>query len=132
MAFTGTGRDITVKRSAVTGLYDQFEWDDSGNPGFSDNMSHLVLSLLLEYRGQYWADPTGRRGSLLHTVKNDTSTTQQRILSFAREALQPAVNDGRLYSIDVKAERLGQGKYQVSVYWVTPKGARGVTILPLG
>ncbi len=100
---------------------------------FNDTGENLVLSLLLEFRGQYWADETnGRRGSTLHLIKQDVSTTSSAISQAVDLALQPAVADGRLVSFTRTVTRQGPGRYKLTVFWVMPNGAKGSTPLPIG
>lgn len=124
----GTGSDITPTRNATTGLWD-LQWDATGNPVFGDDGSNLVLSLLLEYRGLWWADPTGRRGSTLYLIKQDTSGTQSNILQAVDLALEPALTDGRLLRVTRTCVRTQPGTYKLDIRWVMPNGVKG--ILPL-
>lgn len=124
MALKGTGVDITLKKSNRTGRWD-LTWGTDGNPEFSDDRSHLVLSLLLEFRGLWWADPDGRRGSTLYLIKQDVSGTLSQISQAVDLALQPAVDDGRLSSFSRRVKKLGPGKYDLQVLWTTPNGVKG-------
>jgi phage gp46-like protein len=127
---SGTGVDISITRSGTTGRWDIL-WDATGNPQFADDRSHLVLSLLLEYRGLWWADPTGRRGSTLYLVKQDVAGTTSQILQAVDLALAPALDDKRLSSVTRTCQRLSPGKYKLVINWVTPSGVKGTIPLSL-
>jgi phage gp46-like protein len=128
----GTGAQAALFRNPNTGLYD-IAWDDSGNPIFDDTGEDLVLSLLLEYRGKYWADTTsGRRGSTLYLITQDTSATASQMMQAVDLALQLAVDDGRLVSFTRTAQRQGPGRYKLTVNWVLPNGVKGSTPIALG
>jgi phage gp46-like protein len=120
----GTGADIMIERNPTTGRWD-FKWDSTGNPEFTDNGAHMVLSLLLEFRGLWWADETGRRGGTLYLIKQDTSGTLTQILAAVDQSLQPAVADGRLASFTRTARRISPGRYELNLTWIMPNGARG-------
>ncbi len=123
---------LALTQNQNNGLYDM-SFDSTGNPLFSDKGEDMVLSLLLEWRGKYWADATnGRRGSTLHLIKQDVSATASTIMQSVDLALQLAVSDGRLKSFTRLAERKGPGRYKLTVNWVLPNGAKGSTPLPLG
>jgi phage gp46-like protein len=131
MPLTSKGVDIALKRVPTTGKFD-IDWDLTQNPSFTDDRSHLVLSLLLEYQGKYWADNSGRRGSLLYLVKQDVSATKSLLDQYVQDALSPAVDDGRLKSFTKSVKRDAPGRYTITLYWVTPDGVKGDTILSLG
>ncbi len=96
------------------------QWDVTGNPVFDDSQTETVLSLLLELPGWY-ADTLKKRQSKLSTVKTKDSSTKGRLEEYARDALQPAIDDGRLQSVSPVATPSGSG-YQLAVSWVTAAG----------
>lgn len=108
------GRDITLERNPATGLHG-FAWDSSGNPEFSDDMSHAVSSLIVEWRGKWWADDTGRRGSNLYllTEIRKASTDEARV--YVEEALDPLVKDGSISDLVVKASRPSPTRIDLSI-----------------
>lgn len=91
-----------------------------------------MLSLLLERQGEYWVDQTGKRGSLLHTLRDDLSTTRSRIVAYVNDALAPAIVDGRISKVIVSAKRLGSGRYAFDVHWRARSGRTGTVRLPIG
>lgn len=127
---SNTGADISIVRNTVTGKWD-FIWDATQNPQFTDDGSHLVYSLLLEYRGMWWADQTGRRGSTLYLIKQDTTGTLSQILQAVDLALAPAIEDGRLLKVTRKCVRKGPGRYDLTINWNTPRGVKGTIPLSL-
>jgi phage gp46-like protein len=124
------GRDIALKRNPVTGRYD-FRFDDTSNPAFTDSDEHLVLSLLMEYQAKYWADTTGKRGSRLHTVKNARSDTERELEAIVHEALDPAVADGRLRSVEsVTATTRASGRYDIEILYRNREGRESNLRIP--
>ncbi len=116
------GRDIDMVANPLTGRFD-FVFDETNNPAFTDSDLHLVLSLLLEYRGKYWNDATGKRGSRLTLIKNDRSGTKADLEAAVREALAPAIADGRLRGLDtVTAVRNGPGRYDMLIFYRNAAG----------
>jgi phage gp46-like protein len=130
MPLSDEGRDVTLVRNPETGRFD-LDWDGP-NPEFDDSEAHTVLSLVLEFQAQWWADQTGKRGSRLHLLRNDTRTTQSEIVARVQEALAPAVADGRLVDVTVTAERAAAGRYAFQIFWKTRSGrAASIRVPPL-
>jgi len=126
------GRDIALAANPATGRFD-FRFDDeTNNPAFVDTEEHTVLSLELERQGEYWADPTGLRGSLLHTVTTDRAGTRAELVSVTQAPLGPAVADGRLSNVTTDAERRGPGHYQFWIRWRNRQGHEAAVRLPIG
>jgi phage gp46-like protein len=125
------GRDVALGRNPSTGLFD-FVFDETGNPAFTDSEEHTVLSLELERQGEYWADPTGKRGSLLHTVRHDRASTRSQLVALTAAPLEPAIADGRLRNVTTSAEKKGTGKYVFVVRWRNRKGEESATKLSIG
>lgn len=126
-----TGDDLQLKLNPTSGLWD-FWWDDYGNPAFSDNESHTVLSLLLEYRGLWWADVTGQRGSNIYTIKNDKKSTSSDIKGAADEALALAVQTGTIQSFTTTVTREAPGRFTLAVSWTLPGGSPQDLLLAFG
>ena len=130
MPLTDDGGDVTLVRNPTTGRFD-LDWDGP-NPEFDDTEAHTVLSLVLECQAQWWADATGKRGSRLHLLRNDTRTTGSEIVARVEEALAPAVADGRLAELAVTAERAAAGRYAFHIRWKTRTGrVASVRVPPL-
>ena len=125
------GRDIALEANPATGIFD-FSFDETGNPGFTDSEEHTVLSLELERQGEYWADPTGKRGSLLHTVRTDRTGTRSQLVAITAAPLDPAIADGRLRNVTTDAEKKGTGKYVFLVRWRNREGRQAAARLPIG
>ena len=124
------GADISLIRIAQTGKFD-IQWDATGNPVFVDDQSHAVLSLLYEHKGEYWADITRARGSLLWTVKDIKKTTPSKVKAFAEDALQPLVDAGKIIAPQVSAGRdgLNINRINLSISYSLPGGGT-VTLRP--
>jgi phage gp46-like protein len=130
MPLSSEGDDVTLVANPETGRFD-LSWDGS-NPEFDDTEAHTVLSLVLEWQARWWADTTGKRGSRLNTLRNDTRTTQSELIARVYEALAPAVSDGRLQQLVVTAERQAPGRYAFHIRWRTRSGRpASVTVPPL-
>ena len=119
MPLLDQGRDVALVR-APSGLFD-LDWEGP-NPKFDDTEAHTVLSLVLEWQGKWWADATGKRGSRLNRLRNDTRTTASELVARCEEALAPAVADGRLVDVVVTAERSAPGRYAFHIRWKTRSG----------
>jgi phage gp46-like protein len=101
----------------------------NGNPVFDDSMSEVVLSLLVELPG-WFADHQKKRQSKLSTVKTVDSSTQGKIEQYARDALQPAIDDRRLRSVAPAAMPNGLG-FILTVAYVTGTGKASSVSVPL-
>lgn len=100
-----------------------------GNPVFDDSQDETVLSLLVESPG-WFGDRAKKRRSLLPSVKTRDSSTPSKIEQYARDTLQPAIDDGRLRSVTPTATALPSG-YQLTVQYVTGDGKTGAVTVPL-
>lgn len=130
MPLSNEGSDVALVANPDTGLFD-LDWDGA-NPEFDDTAAHTVLSLVLEWQGRWWVDTSGKRGSRLNTLRNDTRTTQSELIARVNEALAPAVADGRLRQVVVTAERVEPGRYEFHIRWRTRAGRpASVTVPPL-
>lgn len=115
------GQDLALQ-SLPDGRVDLI-WGPDGNPLFDDTQEFRVTGLLFSRLGEWWADPTGLRGSRLHQVKRDQrSLTVSQLEAYAQEALRPAqVPTAFITSVSVRATRLGAGRYLLVVSWVAAK-----------
>jgi phage gp46-like protein len=136
MPFTKEGSDIEMVRNSITGRLD-FDWEDeTGNPNYGDTNTHRVFSLLLEHRPSdegpgYWADETGKRGSLLYTVKNVKRSTPSQIEAYVQDALSKAVAEGWISDTTAKAYLSKVTGAQVQVTWKNP-GTRTTASVAIG
>jgi len=128
MPLSDDGGDVALVRNPANGRFD-LDWDGP-NPTFDDTETHTVLSLVLEWQGRWWADQTGKRGSRLNTLRNDTRTTQSELIARLEEALAPAVADGRLCDLTVTAERVQPGRYAFEIRWRTRDGRSASVRIP--
>lgn len=102
-------------------------WGANGDLVFDDTENETVLSLLLERPG-WAADSEGRRVSRLSLVKIGGAATASQLENYAREALQVAVDSGRILGGDdlrVEVRQLAQGSYSIVVDYVTASGRSG-------
>ena len=126
MPFTSKGSDIIMKRNDAVGRLD-FDWDATGNPRYGDDNVHRVLSLLLEHRPSpgspgWWADETGKRGSLLYTVRNVRRSTPSDVEAMVKDALQKAVDEGWISDVSAKAFLRPAERARLEVRWTNPSG----------
>ncbi len=138
MPFTNPGSDIAMRRNPATGKLD-FDWDETGNPRYSDDNVHRVLSLLVEHRpargpdggpGWIW-DTTGKRGSLLYTVKNVRRSTPSQLEAYALDALQKAVDEGWIAAPTAKAYLAPVTAARLEVTWQNPGGRPAAIRIPI-
>lgn len=134
MPLTSTGTDVTLTYDASSGKYD-ITYDTSGtnvgNLAFDTTESHAVLSLILERKGEWFADTSGRRGSLVHTVTVDVRIAASKLQAYIEDALQPLVEARRIKAVAVTATRTTPGRYDVRVKYQTPDGAQQTVRTPL-
>lgn len=122
-ALAPNGRDLSLQ-SLPNGQIDM-AWDDDGNPVFDDSEVYRVTTLLTSRLGEWFADPSGKRGSRLHAVKRDRrSLTTSELESYALQALVPAIEERRIVDVTAKATRLGAGKFYLKVSWRSRNGRR--------
>lgn len=122
MPLTLPGSDVALVRNPSTGRFDlQFE-TTTQNPQFSDDQSHAVLSLIYERQGEWWADASGKRGSLLWTVKEDRKASASKIKGYVEAALQPLVDQGRIRNLAVTATRVKPGRIDLGITYLSPSG----------
>lgn len=121
MPFTRTGSDIALTRNPATGKYD-FTWGSDGNPDFDDTEHHRVLTLLVSRRGQWVADTAGTRGSRIHEVREIRRTAPSLLESYADEALEKAVAEGKIQNVVAKATRSSPSRVDLDVQYERPGG----------
>lgn len=142
MALTSTGPDIALKRNPQTGRFN-FDMSTSGtnkgNPLLSSDRTHSVMTTLFSWKrgrragdpvesGGYYPDQSGRRGTLLWTVIQDTSATRSQLLAAADDARQQLLDERLITSLTAEAERqpVSNGLRRWSTYltWTLPQGER--------
>ena len=136
MPFTSPGQDVAMRRNPSTGKLD-FDWDATGNPRYSDDNVHRVLSLLVEHAPSpgepgWWADETGKRGSLLYTVKNVRRSTPSDVEAMCVDALQKAVDEGWVSDVSARATLRPVDRARVEVSWKNPGGIPATARVALG
>lgn len=104
------------------------EFDATGNPAFNDDQAETVFSLLME--SPWFGDRKNKRRSLLPTVKSKDSSTQGKIGQYAKDALQPAIDDGRILSLTTDVQPSGIG-FLLRVTYVTSDGRPNAVDVPL-
>jgi len=115
------GQDLALQ--SIDGGQVDCVWADD-DLHFDDTQEHRVTTLLLSRLGEWWADPTGRRGSRLHEVRRDTKDAAKRLQVYAEEALDKAKNEGFIRDVKVWATRQLGGAYTLTVQWKTRSGVK--------
>lgn len=84
---------LDYRVAALSGDYD-------GQP--CTDLSNAVYLRITTPLGSYWADPTF--GSKMYTLQREKSVSRVRLLAeqYARDALQPLLDDGRADRIDIE------------------------------
>ena len=126
MPLTGTGAGLALADNGKGKL--TFAWGADGNPKFDDSQVETVMSLLLE--SPWFGDRAKKRRTLIPTVKTKDASTPGRLAQYARDALQPAIDDGRIKSMAPTVEPSGIG-YSLRVSYVTGTGKQASVNLPL-
>lgn len=114
------GRDIALQ--AINEGKVDVVWDATGDLVFDDTQEHRVTTLLVSRLGEWWADPTGRRGSRLHEVRRDVKDAAKRLQSYAEEAVEKAKSEGFIKDVKAWATRQLGGAYTLTVEWKTAGG----------
>lgn len=75
----------------------------------ADGLANAVYLRLMTARGSYWPDPDF--GSRLHEIQREKDLPRVAVLAvqYAEQALRPIIDDGRAASIEVTADRPGNG-----------------------
>ena len=122
------GRDIRLLRNPVTGAFDQFDWDATGNPIFDDSDEHIVLSGI--YETAYWANP--QRASKIPDIKLDRTGTDNDLQAASENALKYSLDVGQIKSAEVTATKKGPGRYSLVINYRNRDGHRKNTRVPIG
>lgn len=102
-----------------------------GNPARDDRQTQLIMSLLMEQ--PWWGDEKQSRRSRLRTVRTDDASTKSRLESYSVTALQPAIDDGRLRSVEPIATRDNStGAWSLKIKYISAAGKPELIDVPLG
>ena len=118
---TRDGQDLALQ--SISGGKVDVVWQDD-DLHFDDTQEHRVTTLLVSRLGEWWADPTGRRGSRIHEVRRDTKDATRRLQSYAEDALEKAKEEGFIRDVKVWATRQLGGAYILTVQWKTRSGVK--------
>ena len=138
MALTSIGPDVALKRNDSTGRFDfdvSTSGSNKGNPKMDSTRTHAVMTTVFSWKrgkragdrvesgGYYW-DTSGRRGTLLWTVVQDTAATRSRLLSCADDARQQLINERYVVALSAAPTRvgIGLGRWLMPIQWTTPQG----------
>lgn len=123
MAFTSPGADLVLSRNSFTGKLD-LQWDSTGNPVYGDDMSHAVLSLVFERKGEWatYPEDTTSRGSYLWTIAQDRKSTPSKAKAYVEEALSPLVDAKKILNLVVFTSRPQPGRLDLNITYQTPGG----------
>lgn len=105
----------------------------NGDVAFDDTMTETVMSLLTEDEGPFTSGR--RRGPGPFSVSTDTADALSQIKARAEERLQPAIEDGRLRTLEIDAQRAQpgkRGKFVLFVDYTTRAGRRNNLAVPIG
>lgn len=114
-----------TKRNPITGKFG-IAWN--GNEWATDDTEEwAVLSRLIEKRGKYHQDKDGTYGSHIKEVRSLTGATPSQLEGYAREALQPLVDDKRIILLETPPPiTVNMQKFinrvRLGVTWTRPKG----------
>lgn len=125
---TARGTNIRYSRDPASGKLTP-QWQ-GGNFAFADDMTEVVMSLLLEEEG--WSTANRRRGPGLLSVRLDTADTPSQLRARAEQRLELAIQDGRLRSVEITVEQVRRGSYNVGVSFVSRSGRRDLVTVSLG
>lgn len=101
----------------------------NGNPVFDDAQAEAVFSLLMEPDG-WFGDRAKKRRTLIPTIRSRDAGTPGRLIQYARDAVQPLIDDGRLQSVEPSVTPTANG-YTVTVAYVTGGGQQASVTVPL-
>lgn len=116
-------------RNPKTGRFG-FAWDPkTKDVVFDESEMHAVMSQLTSARAQWWADTTGTQGSDIKKITHITASTTSDAIAYARQALQPLVDQKRITVNDVQTSTTTApvGRLTVSVSY-TPRGGQQITV----
>lgn len=89
-----------------------------------DTLANAVYIRLLTPLGSWWANPA--LGSRLHELQRekDLPRVGQLAQQYARQALQPLIDDGRALAIDITTSQHGPGRLLLVIEVTAADGAR--------
>lgn len=107
-----------------TGDYELANGSPQRDP--AGGLANAVYLRLMTPLGSYWAD--AELGSRLHELQREKDVGRVAVLArqYAEQALAPILQDGRATSIDVSAERPGNGRLHLLIE-VTAAGGERLT-----
>ena len=126
MALSTSGSSLSLANTGTGKV--TMQWVN-GNPVFDDSQQEAVMSLLIEPAGWY-GDTGKKRRTQIPTIKTKDASTVGNLISYAKDALQPLIDDGRLLSADPSVNTSGSG-YTLKVNYVTSSGKRYAVSVPL-
>ena len=127
MPLSDDGADVALIRNPLNGRFD-LDCGMRGNPVYDDSETHMVLSLVLEWQGKWWADQTGKRGSRLYLLRNDTRTTRTELIAMVQEARPRSLTAAS--EVVVTADRVAPGRYAFDIRWKTRAGRPAAVRVP--
>ncbi len=143
MAFQQSGVDAALRRNDATGKFDLVlatSGPNIGNPNYDNTRTHAILTTLLSRKrgqrpgsqvqgGGYYGDPQNRRGTLLWTVNQDSTTTGSQLEAYAEDGGQQLIELRMVSSFTARATRKAPGKWQLDCTWFLPDGTKGAVDL---
>ena len=136
-------KDVLLQRLPSRGVFDLVRGAD-GNPESTDSEMHAVLTQLCEHRGSpgvpgwVWDSRAGSgvpntHGGLLYLITEDTPAQRELARTYALDALQPLVDEGRIQNTRSSVEpATDQGRIDLVVNWDTVDGAPQQLRIPIG
>lgn len=133
-----TGTDVALKRAADGKHFDLdlvTAGAQKGNPRLDFTRTHAVVATLNSNKrgrrpgdktsgGGYFFDETGRRGTLLWTVSQDTSKTRSEMIAAGQDAGQQLTDERYVTAFTADATRRRVGAWALLFTWTLPSGDR--------
>lgn len=94
-----------------------FAWDEMGDVAFDNRAVYPVLTTLVTRKGEYYFDPDGTQGTLLHTVKQDKFTTGSQLRSYAQDGGNQVIQEGTISQFTPTATRLKSASWELDLSW---------------
>lgn len=143
MAFQQSGVDAALRRNDATGKFDLVlatSGPNIGNPNYDNTRTHAILTTLISRKrgqrpgsqvqgGGYYGDPQNRRGTLLWTVNQDSTTTGSQLEAYAEDGGQQLIELRMVSSFAARAIRKLPGKWRLDCTWFLPDGTKGAVDL---
>lgn len=126
MALPSTGSGLALANTGTGKV--TMQWVN-GNPLFDDSQQEAVFSLLMEPAG-WFGDSSKKRRTQIPTIKTKDASTPDKLIEYAKDALRPLIDDGRLLSVTPSVSPSGLG-YLLRVDYVTGSGKRYAVTVPL-